>query len=142
MRRRATAAGTNSSTVPPNEAISFTPLDETKLTCGLDITYTRLDLGRERAVELVHLELVLEVGDDAEALDEHGRLPAAGELDDELLEDVDLDVLDRRDGLAEQLDALLDREQRRLVLRIADDSDDDAVEDLAPRAGSRRRGRS
>src|SRR5581483_5591971 len=38
LRRRATASGTSSSTFPPNEAISFTPLEETKLTCGLAIT--------------------------------------------------------------------------------------------------------
>ena len=35
---RATASGTSSSTFPPKLAISFTPLDETKLTCGLAIT--------------------------------------------------------------------------------------------------------
>ena len=35
---RATASGTSSSTFPPKEAISFTPLEETKLTCGLAIT--------------------------------------------------------------------------------------------------------
>src|ERR671919_1104890 len=37
-KRRATAGGTNSSTFPPNEAISFTPLEETKLYRGLAIT--------------------------------------------------------------------------------------------------------
>src|SRR4051794_18781873 len=47
-----------------------------------------LDVGREVAVELVHLELPLEVRGDAEALDDRLRLPAARELDDELLEDV------------------------------------------------------
>ena len=31
-------SGTSSSTFPPNAAISFTPLEETKLTCGLAIT--------------------------------------------------------------------------------------------------------
>src|SRR5204863_523614 len=36
--RLATAAGTSPSTFPPNEAISFTPLEETKLTSGLAIT--------------------------------------------------------------------------------------------------------
>src|SRR5438094_3657570 len=36
--RFATAAGTRPSTFPPNEAISFTPLEETKLTSGLAIT--------------------------------------------------------------------------------------------------------
>src|SRR5205809_159581 len=39
-KRRATAAGTSSSTFPPKAAISFTPLEETKLNLGLAITYT------------------------------------------------------------------------------------------------------
>src|SRR5436305_9832005 len=38
--RRATGPGTSSETSPPNAAISFTPLEETKLTCGLAMTYT------------------------------------------------------------------------------------------------------
>ena len=36
--RRATGFGTSSETSPPNAAISFTPLEETKLTCGLAMT--------------------------------------------------------------------------------------------------------
>ena len=34
LNLRATAGGTSSSTFPPKDAISFTPLDETKLNCG------------------------------------------------------------------------------------------------------------
>src|SRR4051794_60691 len=89
----------------------------------------RLDLRREVAVELVHLELPLEIGYDAQALHDHLRVPAAREVDDELLEDVDLDVADRRQLVAQELDALLDREHRLLVVGIADDADDDPVED-------------
>src|SRR4029450_1124254 len=37
-KRLATTAGTSASTFPPNEAISFTPLEETKLTSGLPLT--------------------------------------------------------------------------------------------------------
>ena len=37
--------------------------------------------------------------------------------------------VDPADGVAEEIDALLDREQRLLVLGIADHADDDAVED-------------
>ena len=51
------------------------------------------------------------------------------ELDDELAEDVDLDVVEMRERAAQELDALLDREHRLLVVRRADDADDDAVED-------------
>src|SRR5258708_40307802 len=69
-----------------------------------------LDVGREVPVQLVHLELPLEVRDDPEALDDRLRIPLACELDDELSEDVDLDVVDRADGMPEELDALVDRE--------------------------------
>src|SRR5581483_1978213 len=40
LNRRATGSGTSAETSPPKTAISFTPLDETKLTLGLAITYT------------------------------------------------------------------------------------------------------
>ena len=53
----------------------------------------------------------------------------AGEVDDELAEDVDDDVLHVRHGVLEERDALLDREGRLLVLRVTDDPDDDPVED-------------
>src|SRR3954463_5731925 len=66
----------------------------------------RLDVRREVAVQLVHLELPLEVGGDAPALDDRPRLPAARELDDQLLEDVDLDVV-RLHRLADEGDALV-----------------------------------
>src|SRR4051812_4067717 len=61
----------------------------------------RLDVGREVTVELIHLELPLEVRRDAQALHDRLRLPAAGEVDDELLEDVDLDVV-RGHGLLDE----------------------------------------
>src|SRR4051794_33099425 len=37
-----------------------------------------LDVGSERPVQLVHLELPLEVGDDAQPLDDRAGLPTAG----------------------------------------------------------------
>src|SRR4051812_1867756 len=81
------------------------------------------------AVQLVHLELPLEVRDDAQPLHDRLRVPLLRELDDELAEDVDLDVVEVRQRAVQELDALVDREHRRLVTRFADDSDDDAVED-------------
>src|SRR5919106_341765 len=89
----------------------------------------RLDLGSEVAVEVVHLELPLEIRDRAQALDHRRRAPAARELDDELREDVDLDVVLARERVLEKTHPLLDREQRLLVQRVADDADDDALED-------------
>ena len=53
----------------------------------------------------------------------------ARELDDELGEDVDDHVLTVGHGVLEERHALLDREERLLVRRVADDADDDAVED-------------
>src|SRR5207302_9169665 len=40
LNRSATGSGTSAETSPPNAAISLTPLEETKLDCGLAITYT------------------------------------------------------------------------------------------------------
>src|SRR5579862_606344 len=90
----------------------------------------RLDVGREGAIELVHLELPLEVGDHPKPLDDHLRVPAPRELDDELAERVDFDVAEMRRRAANEVDALVEREERRLVLRVRDDAGDDAVEDL------------
>ncbi len=121
--------GTNSSTFPPNEAISFTPLEETKLNCGLAMTYTVSMSGASvrfrwfiwnshSKSEIARSPLTIVV-----------RAPAAGEVDDQLGEDVHLDVAVLVQGVAEELDALLDGEHRPLVVRVADDADDDAVED-------------
>ena len=44
-------------------------------------------------------------------------------------EDVDLDVVELRERVAEEGDAFVEREHRLLVVRVADDADDDAVED-------------
>src|SRR4029450_3414174 len=69
----------------------------------------RLDVRGERPVELVHLELPLEVGDHAQALHDHLGVPFAGELHDELPEDVDLHVVDALERLAPQDHPLLYR---------------------------------
>ena len=53
----------------------------------------------------------------------------AGELDHELGEDVDHDVVTTRERVLEEAHPLLHGEERRLVLRVLDDSDDDAIED-------------
>src|SRR3954454_22627379 len=89
-----------------------------------------LDLRREGAVQLVHLELPLEVRDHTEAFHDRLRLPLPREVDDELREDGDLDVLHAGERLVEEVDAFVEREHRGLVRRAADDADDDAVEDV------------
>src|SRR5437867_6287925 len=80
-------------------------------------------------VQLVHLELPLEVRDDAQALHDHLGIPSVGEVDDELAEDVDLDILEVAERDVQEVDAFLDGEHRLLVCRGSHHSDDDAVED-------------
>src|SRR5918992_741832 len=94
--------------------------DEAHLRARHDVD--RLDLGGEMAVQLVHLELPLEIRDDTQALHDRLGLPAPGELDHELGEDVDLDVVEAGEGCAEELDAFVQREERLLVTRGADDA--------------------
>ena len=88
-----------------------------------------LDLGRELAVQVVHLELPLEVRDHAQPLHHRLRVVLAREVDDELGEHVDEDVLAAGQRHLEELHALVYGEQRLLVQRIAHDPHDDAVED-------------
>src|SRR6185436_17959664 len=66
--------------------------DEGELRAGHHVH--RLDLGREAVVEPVHLELPLEVRDHPEPLDHRPRAVLAGEVDDQLAEDVDHDVVE------------------------------------------------
>src|SRR5579862_7417248 len=101
---------------------------ETDLRTGHHVD--RFDLRSEGSVELVHLEFPFEVRDNSQALDNHTGLPAPGEVDGELAEDVDLDVRRTHECLAQELDPLRHCEHRRLVVRIADDTDHEAVEDL------------
>ena len=86
------------------------------------------DVGRQLPIELRHGELVLEVGDGAQALEDDVRVPPAGELHDELVEAVDDDVVVPGERLAQEDLSLLRREQRRLALRDLDEADDDAAE--------------
>src|SRR4030095_4078942 len=53
-----------------------------------------LDVGGERSVELVHLELPLEVGDHSQALHDRLSAPLLREVDHEYAEDVHLHVVD------------------------------------------------
>jgi hypothetical protein len=77
------------------------------------------------------LHLDLEVADRAQAADDGGRIARSGELDRQAIERVDVDPLVRYvvrlEGGADDLDALLDRQQGRL-LRIGQYGDDDRIE--------------
>ena len=84
----------------------------------------------ELAVQLGHLELVLEVGDRPQALDDRGRPEFAGELDQEVGEDPHLDVGEVGGRFLDERLALLGGEQRLLLAdRVVDDADDDPLED-------------
>ena len=77
---------------PPKVASSLTPLELRKLYLARGHQVDGLDVRRLPAVELVHLELVLEVGDRAQALDDRLRPALAREVDDEDAERLDRDV--------------------------------------------------
>src|SRR5215212_2854034 len=66
-----------------------------------------LDVWRLQAVELVHLLLVLEVGDRAQALDDRGRALLTGEVDDQDVERLGADVAEMRGRLLDERDSLL-----------------------------------
>ena len=83
---------------------------------------------RQLLVHLGHLQLVVEVGDRAEALDDRLGAVLLGELDEQALEELDPHVGEVRDLLGEHLLALLEGEQRRRLLRVADDGHDHVVE--------------
>jgi len=79
---------------------------------------------------LVHLELVLEIGDRTEALDDRRRPVLAGEVDEQRREDLCLDVRHVDRGPLDEAGALLAGEQRLLLAeRLIDDPDHDLVED-------------
>src|SRR5215218_3797179 len=89
-----------------------------------------LDVGSELAVELVHLELVLEVGDRAQSLDDRTGAVVAGEVDEQVVEGLHFDVAEVGDLRLDEAHALLGREERLLLAdRQIDDTDDHAIED-------------
>src|SRR5687768_11014199 len=73
-----------------------------------------LDAG-ELAVHLGHLQLVLEVADGAQALHDHRDVVRLAVVDEQALEAVDPDVGQFGDGVAQQLHALVDREEPGLA---------------------------
>src|SRR4051812_26210792 len=83
---------------------------------------------REALVHLRHLELVVEVRDCPEALHDRRRVVVAREVDQQALEELDRHVPEVRGLLVEHVLALLEREERLRLLRVADDRDDDMVE--------------
>ena len=112
-------------------AISFTPLDETKLYCGLAMTYSVSMSGASvrfrwfiwnshSKSEIARSPLTIVF---APCLRANSTTSSANTSTSTF-------VTCSRERLLEKRDALLDGEHRSLVLRIADDADDDAVEDL------------
>src|SRR5262245_12852259 len=88
----------------------------------------RLHRLAELPVHQRHLELVLEVRDGTQPAHDAIRLLALDEVDSEAVERGDAHAVHARRALVDELEALLDREQRRLG-RVGDDGDDELVED-------------
>ena len=120
---------TSPSTLPPNVAISFTPLEETNANSGLDMTYIVSISGARRwlrrfiwnshsksAITRRPFTIVREPCLRAKSTTSSLKTSTTTFVD------VGERVLDERD-------ALLDGERRLLVVRVADDADDDRVED-------------
>jgi hypothetical protein len=88
------------------------------------------ELGVELAVHHGHLELVLVVGDGADAAEDGGCALLAGEVDQEAVEGGDGDVADGGDGFGDHLETLGDGEERGAFLGVAEDGDDELVDDF------------
>src|SRR6267142_795922 len=86
-----------------------------------------LDLRRELAVHVAHLEFELEVRQRAEPADDEARADLFRERHLQTVERADLDVGARSAGLAHERDALIGVEQR-LLREVPADADDHAVE--------------
>src|SRR5438552_1358824 len=78
-------------------------------------------------VHLRHLQLVVEVGHGAEALDDGADVEVAREVDQQTLEELDLHVRKVRGRLPDHLLPLFEVEQRLCLLRVADRGDDQRV---------------
>ena len=94
----------------------------------------RLDVAVELGVHARHLKFVVEVGDRAQAPDDHGRAVVGGEFDQQVVEALDADppgeiVTQRGDFLFHMGNPLVDVEQRPLA-GIDRDPDHQAIENL------------
>src|SRR5690606_15753774 len=89
----------------------------------------RLDVGVELTVQVRHLQLVLEVGDRAQALDYDPGADLPGVVGEEAVERVDDHVLHVGHDLPDDLHALLGREQRAGLERVVEDGHGQAVVD-------------
>ena len=89
-----------------------------------------VDAGCEAPVHVRELELVLEVGEGAQAADDDGRAVARAELDEQAVELGELEACAvMRKRVLDELDALGGGEQRLLAL-VGRDGDDHAIGDL------------
>src|SRR5687768_3957222 len=87
-----------------------------------------LDVGRELAIHVAHLELELEVRERADPADDEARADLFRERHLQTVKCAHLDVATSRARVAHERDALFGIEQR-LLREIATDTDDDTVEE-------------
>jgi hypothetical protein len=119
---------------PPAKGCEFLDAaggDEAELWARHDVH--GLDFRRLAAVELVHLEFVLEVGDRAKALHDRARADPPGELDDQRVEGLGAHPVQVGSRRRDELQALGQLEQRRCRFThgVGDDGDDHLVKQRA-----------
>ena len=78
-------------TSPPKRATSRTRLDDRNEYCGL-VDKKNVSMPDSALVHLRHLQLVVEVGDGAQALDDRVGAVLLGEIDEQALEELDAHV--------------------------------------------------
>src|SRR6266699_5339923 len=88
-----------------------------------------MDIGCELSIHQRLLKLGVEVRISAQALDQRRRPARAGELNRQSGEARDLDSVSAFQRFLDQLDPLLDREQRLPLFGVGGDRNDDTVED-------------
>ena len=88
------------------------------------------------------LELVLEVGERAQAADDHARAAPPAVLDQQALEGVDLDAAGRAPSASVIMARRSAIENSGVLAHVLGQRDDHAVEDLQRRGAGCRRGRS
>src|SRR4051794_21095142 len=109
------------------ELLDSAGAQETVLRAGHQVE--RVDVRGLHPVELPHLQLVLEVGDRAQALDDRPGADGPREVDDQDAERLGPDVAERLGRLADERQALLDVEDRLVLANgDVDDGHDDLVE--------------
>ena len=113
-------------TAEAEDLLEHTGADEGVAAGGLE--EDGFDIRGEAAVHEGHLELVLVVGDGADAAQDGGAAEGAGEVDHEPVKSGDGDVVEGGGGFAEHLGALFDGEEG-IFDRVDEDGDGEVLKE-------------